>query len=571
MSIGGQAVRKTIFLLIVGVVVLLAQIKTTDSITIPNSNIKTVEFFIGQMAGTQLLAGTTTTFSFDFNIPERTPEARYAWIEIDGITLGTTGDSIVRVSLNGKNTNSFMLDGLLETERFTLYYPFYPDITQGKNGPYALQIGAGAAPANPLSAVNAKLVLTYEYDSTSPVQVKTVKYLAAQKNTTLAAATKLLLNFSFFIPESSINITSAFMEIFGVGTNTGATTDFTLGVTLINATTRGPSINPTVDGTDKTQSFILRYNSTLIYPIKASGKYNNFALEVNGSVTGTTTSSWGAMTVLTYEYADSSETQQLKTVRYLVGSGNTSVLSGVLQGYNFVVPVAENMTVQSAWIKYGAWTGAATVGNPTVRLNLTGATKDTNVNYAYAFNLEGSNFVILHNASEIYNMTGNKTEGPFTFNTLISATLSHTNTLDMAELFLTFNYSTSVSKLLTKTIQLAPFNVKPTQAAGPMGADNVFLAMLPENNISVRSAYLETTSVSSSTGVHSLNLSIDGVNQAFAHSSSGPNAYTYILYNLSNGIYNMSSGLNGQYVASVSDTAAASVIGGKVIATYFFH
>ncbi len=530
------------------------------SLTIPSSNIKTVEFFIGQATGAALISGATQSFTFSFNIPENYPEARYAYIEIQGVSLGIAGDAKLTINLNNRQGNAFFLgDGLAESQRFLIRYPFYPQIVKGTNGPYTLNINHVLA-TNTISALNAKLVLTYEYDSTSPLQVKTVKFFAGQTNTSFATGVKQTLNYSIFIPESNINVTSGFLEINGVA---NGITGMVLGV---GQNSKAP-IAVTLGLGGSTTAFALLYNATELHTLKTSGT-QNFNVSVNGTITSGVVSGWGATAILTYEY-NGTEANQLNTVKYLIGSQNTSVATATLVSNTFVVPVAENLTTQSAWIKYGAWTGALTIADPVVTL---GIDDNANKKYFYDFTLDGSNFVILLNATQLYNITGNKTEGPFTFKHVITAT-GHTNQLGAAELFLTYNYSTSVSVTKTKTVEYGNFNFKaPLQATTTaLVADNIFFTIMPENNISMKSAYLDANVVDGTTAAHWLNLSLDGNTVNFqSGGTSGETTFDRVLYNLST-VHNSSTGINGRYTIGVGTSGLAALFSGTVITTYFFR
>jgi len=557
-------VKKAIFIFVICIAALLIQMPGSDSIVIPNSNIKTVEFFIGQ-ATTQLVTTATQSFTFSFDIPESSPVVRYAAIEINGVSLGVAGDAKITVGLNGGYKNVFFLgDGTAESQRFSLRYPFYPEIRQGTNGPYVLSINHVLA-TNSLTALNAKLILTYEYDSTSQRQLKTVKYFAGQTNTSFATGVKQTLNYSVFIPETGVNVTSAFLEINGV--NSGID-NMVLGVHQETKDSGSAPQAIIIDDAASTVSFVLLYNATQIHKIKSAGNYG-FNVSVNGTVTSGVVSIWGASAIVTYDY-DKSETKQLNTVRYLIGAGNSSVSTGTQRGFNFVVPVAENMTVQSAFIKYTEWTGAATIADPFVNLSITGGGKG--MQSLIDLTTDGTNFVLLYNASELYNMTGNRTEGPYTFNSRVTAT-GHTNQLANAELFLTYNYSTTVSVTRTKTVEYGYFNFKaPIQGGGPLTTDSGFFIIAPENNVSAKSIYAEVNLVDSVGAAHSLNISSRGTNMAYqSGGTSAESSYDYMLYNLSHVAENMSTGLNGIYDLAFGTSGLAAILNGKVIATYFFR
>ncbi len=549
-------------LLLLATILILVSISIAGGLEVPNSNIKTVEFLVGQNRSiTTIATGVPMRFDFKFNIPENSPVVRYAWIELMGIS-SAAADTIVSINLDGFGKNAFSIDGSGETAMFKLRYPFYPEIKTGLNGPYRLVVtNTGGSTAY----LSAKLVLTYEYDSTSPLHVKTVRYFINQTYNTHATAVPARIPGRIYIPESNINITSAFVEI--VSVNNGVAT-YTITAGMTNNTAASNYFSGVMAGTAATQSTVILYNMSQIYTLKKGGYYN-FTLNVTGTGTSAVTSTIGTSAVVTYEYMPSQETNQLNTVSYLIASGNTSVLSGVQRKYNFSVPIAENITVVSAFIRYSAWSGAAiTAVTTTADINITGANGKTL--HTMTTVGEGSNFVLFYNATNLYNMTGNRTEGPYQFNSMVTAT-GHTNTLDMAELWLTYNFSTAVSKLLTKTVQYAGYNSKTVSAGAQPGFDNVFFVITPENNITAQSVYLEASSVSLGTTSPTFNISIGTQFTTYTQSVTGETTFNYFFHNLNNSVYNISKGLNGHYIATFLSNQVDSVMGGKVIATYFFR
>jgi hypothetical protein len=534
-----------LFLIPVALVAIFYYIQFGKAVVVPNPAIKTVEFVIGQDT-TQLASAAAKAYTFSFYIPESSPVKRYAWIEIRGVSTAT--DNSIAVNVNGANVNTYSLDSAGETQQFIVRYPFYLSISQGNNGPYTLNVKATGAIT---SVESAKLVLTYEYDSTSTRQLRTVRYFVGQNGTAMATGVGVPFPFSVQIPESgTINIRSAFLEVEGV--SNGAA-DNALAVDINGA----DAISASLDSSVATQAFTILYNATALYSITSSGTYS-YTANVKG--TGTITSVWGARAVVTYEYDSSASTQQ-RTVRYLVASDNTTVASAANKAYTFTVPIAESdITIKSAFVKVNGWITAVDASAAAVDIG------DTNIkSHVIDINTEGGEFTILYNATQLYSMTGETTNGPYTLNVKITGPAT---TLEMAELYLTYNYPSSATTQM-KTVEHGPFNDK-AQRVAANGVDDLFFIITPESGVNSKSVYMESSSVTSATAAHTLTVGTEGTTRGYTQGNSGETTLDYILHNATNDIYSISQGLNGAFLGFKSDSAIASLMGGNVVTTYFF-
>ncbi len=530
-------------------IVLVCYSSSVSAIIVPSSNIKTVEFFIAQNP-TTVANITVRQYNFSFYIPESTPVKRYAWIELQGVSAGQF-DNNININLSNRASELISLDSTGETQRYIIRYPFYPQITTGVNGPYNLNVFVSGSGSN-TSLESAKLILTYEYDSTSPRQLKTVKYFVGQNNSKPLNGTNVAFPFSIFMPESgSINVSSAFLEVEGI--SNGTRDNF-----IVVNTTSAANVNNELKGTIATQPFVILYNATELYSINASGKFDYIA-NIKGNLA--TVSATSARAVVTYEY-DNNATNQQRTVRYFVASDNSSAIaSGTVKLYNFSVPIAEdNVQVQSAFIRFS---GRITAVNSFVIMNIS----NTNTaNISIGIDTEGSDFAVLYNATQLYNMTTG-VNGPYTLRTRV---IGAATTLPMAELYLTYNYSAS-SPVQMKTVEYSAFN-DDMQRTAAFDFDQRFMFIIPETNISTKSVFLESSSVTSATAAHTLTCTLQGVSVNYPQGNTGETTFDYILHNATTlDTFNLSEGLNGAFQFSKGDSAVASLTGAKAVATFFFQ
>ncbi len=534
-----------------GLVMLLAtlcMLASVSALTIPNSQIKTVEYFVGAN-GSQILNATARSYTFAISVPESNIAKRYAWIELSGMSTGTF-DNNIDINLSNNMSDRFSLDSAGETQRYLIRYPYYPTLTNGTNTPYRLNVivpGLGS----PTSAECSKLILTYEYDSSSPRQIKTVKYFVGQNSSNVSSGTNIVFPFKIYIPETgSIIVKSAFIEIEGL--SNGAADN----AVVIN-TSGGPIMNYSIDSTIATQSYYLLYNASEIYGITTGGTYNYVA---NIRATGNPNTFVGARAVITYEY-DSNSTNQLKTVRYFIGSNSSSIASNIPTRFTFGVPIAEpTIAVQSAFIKINGWT-TAVQGH--IQVNISGTNQ---INHTDSIKTEGNDFTLLYNATQLYSMTGATTNGPYTLNVRVAGPAT---TVLAAELFVTYNYSGNATQQ-TRTVEYGAFT-DDVQRTAAIDVDRAFFLITPEQNITAKSIFMESSSITSATAAHTLTAGFGEVATLFSKGNTGETTFDYVVHNGSTRMYEITNGINGAFYTNKQDSAISSLTSGKVIATYFFQ
>lgn len=513
---------------------------------VPYSEIKTVEFFVGQDT-TQSANTTSRGYGLSFYLPETDVAKRYAWFEMTNI-LTAVVDNVVDVNLSQVAGDSYSIDSAGETQESLIRYAFQPQVNPGINGPYTLY--SKTSIGGPLSAESAKLLLTYEYDSTSPRQLKTVKYLVGQDNLSRASAATLSLPFSIFLPETGIVVRSAFVEVTGVSRGNADQSIF------VN-TTAGVSLTASIDSSAATQAYTLLYNATELYSINSPGTYSK---TLNVQATGDSQTLVGAVATITYEY-DSNSTNQLRTVRYNAMELNNSYATNTLVSQDFSFEVAEDaIQVQSAFIKFNAWITATA----SILANISNA---GHRNSTVTILTEGTHFTHYTNFTQAYAINSAGDYGPYTLNYRL---IGPTTTVPMAQFFLTYNYSTSTPKKM-KTVEFGPFT-DDTQRAANIDYDRAIFMITPEYNVSMRSVYMESSAVASSTGAtHTLFAGFGDDPRRFTKSTTGETSMSYLIRNATDTLYDASTGTNGAFQLFRQDSGISSVTSGKVIATYFFQ
>lgn len=528
--------------------VLLLVLPFAAAVIVPNSNIKTVEFFVGQ--NDSQVNSSVRSYPVVFTIPESSPTKRHAWLEIGGISNGVV-DSTLSINVSNNASDIFSLDSAGETQKYLLRYSYYPQIVTGDNPAYTLNIvQTGASPAT--SFENAKLVLTYEYDTSSPRQLNTAYFFVGQNSSAIAPGAVVSFPFRVFIPEEGpIDVESAFIEIEGL---TNGAVDNTIEVN----TTNGLHLNASLDSTAATQAWKILYNATEIAStITTNGTYN-FMLNIRPN--GTINTLIGARAVVTYIH-NANASNKLNTVRYFIASGNNTIAANTLISNTFSVPIAEpNIQVQSAYVKLSGWHTAVT---SSILVNISGTNQ---INYTTNINTEGHEYTVLYNASQLYSMTGGTTNGPYTLNRRETGAAT---TLPMAELYVTYNY-TANAPLRTKTVEYTGFS-DDVQRAANIDFDQLFFLIMPEKNVSMKSLYLESSSITSATAAHLLQAGFSDDLTQYIQGNTGETTFDYILRNASTRAYQSSEGVNGAFQLNKQDAGISSLTSGKVIATYFFQ
>jgi hypothetical protein len=548
--------KREVFLLFI-IFFLLLYVQQVNAVVIPNSQIKTVEFFVAQNQ-TSITNGSVFSdriYPIGFYLPENTIAKRYAWLEISAVSIGSV-DNVIDVNMSNNQPIKYQLDSAGESQRYLITYPYWPTITSGSNNNTIKLANHGFQSAT--NAENAKLHITYEYDSTAARQLKTVRYFVGQNNSVLLPGTQYSQPFTITIPESGpIKIKSAFFEIEGVSNGSSD-------VLLTVNTTNGEGIRIPFNATRATQPFYLIMNATELYNITTSGIYS-YTITMNssrgnpGTGSGSKTTLWGARAVVTYEY-DANSTSQLKTVRYFVGSTNNTVSTGGTARFNVTIAVPESrINVVSAFFRISGWLTAV---RSNIIVNLTNANP---INHTFEIDTEGSEFNLLYNATSFFNLT-NGSMNQVLNTQIIGAGM----TVPTAELYLTYNYS-STEAIQAKTVEEAEFTDDIQRTANSGFVDNLML-LTPETNVTAKSVYVVSEGVSSATATSGIVCSDDDNRILYEKGNTGESTYDYILHNVSATLMgNLSKGTTGGFTFQRQNNAITSILGGKAIVTYFFQ
>lgn len=260
---------------------------------------KTVVFFAGQ---DDLLKVDGGIFSYPLvvTIPENLPAIKNAHIEISGISFNSPPQNqTVYADLQGgliSSPKTFTFFVNARSQQFNLNYDVTPIIHPSSNT-YTLNITGGAT-GGTFSIFSAKLVLSYEYDSIQSSLLKTSVFFVGQENAKTPANNVISKNFSIAIPESSLSVKNAFIEISGTfkdsGQGTIETGLFDAGAPIGYKKFYNFDLGPQTSSA----KFFLRYDA--LADINVSN--NNYTLHFKASKA---INVWSARLYLTYQYSES--------------------------------------------------------------------------------------------------------------------------------------------------------------------------------------------------------------------------------------------------------------------------
>lgn len=190
---------------------------------------KTVEFFVWQESSVYNINGDQISFHFSNVVIPETPTVKSAIMEISGISYNNSGSQTINVDLKQGTAGAglgldYILGGTTKPKPFTIKY----DAFQGGTGAMSNIIAAGTydytlyfkntseGGAVSYSILSAKLILTYNYSSSSVSFLKTNKFFIGQETNNFPSSPLFVSkNFTLTIPEQSPVIESVFIEIGG--------------------------------------------------------------------------------------------------------------------------------------------------------------------------------------------------------------------------------------------------------------------------------------------------------------------------------------------------------------------
>ncbi|MCX8178702.1 MAG: PQQ-binding-like beta-propeller repeat protein [Candidatus Aenigmarchaeota archaeon] len=445
---------------------------------------KTLEYYIYQDM-TQRSANTDLNGTFTIYIPEKNPQIKSAYVEVKNIiynTQITAGQTII--IWNGTQNTTLLTTsaGFAATGEQMVYV-----ITANATPALAFINSPGQYTFNLFTRLNAirqgesaKLVLTYEYDSDSPRQIKTVKFFVGQLTSPLAVGSST--NFQIpplNLPERNIQIRDSFFETY-IHLQPLGTVDENININLDgnNAISGTPIDNA---GTTTIDYFFLYKN---IFD-------TNTAHTLNFQPTaGYAIDTVGTELTLTYEY-DANSPSQLKTIKYLIGQDPSIYTASNTITFSRMINIPNSTGIISAYnkarfsIAYASGAGTAAY-TTTIGVNSSVQGQSTpQTSYTLGLRDEQvSTSTILYNATGLYSLTDGSTVLCTLFSQAINT--SFYTSARGCELTLTYIYS-SPSRIKT----VSYFADETFKSALNLSALLNFSFSMPEENPYVRQAYID--------------------------------------------------------------------------------
>lgn len=169
---------------------------------------KTVEFFVGQ-DGNIRTDGNQFSFSFaNVIIPETASIIKSAIVEINGVSYNSSGNQAINVDLKQNSDPAgvginYTVSQNVKPRSFSIKHNALGVIDPIVSSYTLYLTGSSPAGTYSFSVFSAKLVLTYQYSSSSSGLLKTTKFFIEQKTNQVASGVEINKPFTVFIPEKS--------------------------------------------------------------------------------------------------------------------------------------------------------------------------------------------------------------------------------------------------------------------------------------------------------------------------------------------------------------------------------
>jgi hypothetical protein len=446
---------------------------------------KTVEYFIYQDM-TQLVANTEKSGAFTIYMPEKNPRIKSAYVEIKNVIYNTqiTAGQTIKLWNGTDNTTLLTTAAGPATTAEQMVYVIRANATQAlsfinSSGQYSFTL------YTKLNAIrqgeSAKIVVTYEYDSDSPRQIKTVKFFVGQLTSSLAvgSSTNFIIP-PLNLPERNIAIRDSFFETY-MHLQPTSTTDEGISIDLdgANAITGTPIDNA---GTTTFDGFFLYKN---VFDTSTSHTFNF------KPTAGSPIDTIGTELILTYEY-DADSPRQLKTVKYLIGQNPNIYTTANTVTFSRKIEIPDSVSIKSAYnkvrfaIAYG--TGAGTTAyTTTIGVNSSIQNQPIAPQVSYTLGLRDEQVsvsTILYNASYLYSLSNGDTVLCTVYSS--AASTSFYTSSKGCELLLTYEYS-QPSKI--KTVEY--FADETHKSALALSELLNFSFTLPEENPYLKQVYID--------------------------------------------------------------------------------
>ncbi|MDI6831575.1 MAG: hypothetical protein QME88_09610 [Actinomycetota bacterium] len=457
----------------------------------PQSEIKTVEYCLGQRldaanlaAGTAWQPGSTTVY-----FPEDGVVVRQAWLEFRAQAPSDVAADVTSVecSVNGRAFPCIPDVGFTQTGESGIIW-VKANITRLFSG-----VGAGLE-LNPSVTVNGansqghslKAVITYECASSSAVMQKTVRYPLASRTGSLAAGSTASYAYTAAAPEAGVNIRSQWFEIKGQAFNGAATDSY---------------LYANIDGGPNTGSayveMALRDSMDVLFYFQPAGFALNTAQTLNLTAGGQRFHVLGGELVVTYD-CDGASAEQVKTIGYYLGANNASTVP-VTFTRNVYLPES-GVSVERVWAQVrgnvsasiGQGVSGSIAGNAVPQLSYSLTASTENIGEHRIIYDMSSQAGALANGSAVSVSTWYSGAGGGAFG---------------VELFFTYRFARESSLTQARTVQ---FWVGQSNSARSAAGVFHFRTWMPETNKTGRSAWLESFIVSRAVTGYTHVLDING-------------------------------------------------------------
>jgi len=470
-------------------------------VTIPiNRQIKTVVYYMGQRENvTDMEVGTNFTGPpVSVFLPENDVTVRDAWFELKQLSGPQNPASVTTLNmyLNGVdysviNTGTYQSntggESLLTVARANVTSAFS---TFANPTNFTAGVKVGNAKSN-IQAL--RLFITYEYDSTSPKQLKTIRYPLDTKSLAINKNTETPFTYRVSVPETvNVSVRSSWFEIRGVA-DPSSTTDAIIKAKIEPNTSFSTGANLDMQKQD---------NYEFLYLFKTTPEFSLNTLQtltVRNEQQAVYT--LGGEVVVTYEYSVT-EPIQVKTVKYFVGQQAVGGDQSLLSNSTTVFIPEQGIKIKSVWARVRATFAKNKPKTETVSGNIAGVSTTSR---GYDVNVVAGFLIGDHTV--IYNMTG-------AAQSLVNNTVVFVNTSfnennhgpPGTELYVTYEYD-SASPREQKTVEYLA-GQSPAEA---LTRNDGFTIVVPEMGTLRRSAYIDYTVMSSSTADFTTTSAIDTV------------------------------------------------------------
>lgn len=354
--------------------------------SIAGTEVKTLEFMVDQANGADALGGGAgggfwNTRTIRLKLPESSISVQSAWIEVEIYTNNTTDYNLLIIQFP-RDTNvlvypeiAYVWDNSGEQGIIAAKV----DVTSffsGKTFPLDVN-GAVSILGNSVRNNKMKLFITYTYDDTSTVEMRTIKYPLDTNVTLVTAIIQRTYYFDYNAKIADhIGTVQAFVQIYGNQGPNAAVTDGNMVPRIgTGAFSTSQFYIRTAGATDYDMDYLFDINDTFLPNTQQ-------AIDVNIENSASTTQdihSVGGEVVIDYN-ADATAAVQTKTVSYFLGQDVNKDRANTKVNFSKIVNLPETgVTVRALYAKiYHGWnTGSAADLTVDVNVGSTAATKKT--------------------------------------------------------------------------------------------------------------------------------------------------------------------------------------------------